>query len=107
MLHPIITIYTDGSCHTQQLVGAWAAIIFIGAKKFVLSGTEENTTHNRMELTAIIEALKFTEQLLYVWLKSANPVEPNKLETYTGSPAAENLPEPKFTDPNEKPQPSP
>lgn len=62
MLQQTILIYTDGSCHTQQLIGAWAAIIFIGAEKFILSGTEENTTHNRMELTAIIEAFKFTAQ---------------------------------------------
>mgnify|MGYP000037560404 CR=1 FL=1 len=62
MLQPTILIYTDGSCHTQQLIGAWAAIIFIEEEKFILSGTEENTTNNRMELTAIIKALKFTEQ---------------------------------------------
>ena len=57
-----IKIYTDGSCHTQLLIGAWAAIIFIGKEKIILSAIENNTTHNRMELTAIIKAIAFIEQ---------------------------------------------
>ena len=43
-------IYTDGSCHTQQCIGAWAAIILIDQQKIVLSGRENDTTHNRMEI---------------------------------------------------------
>lgn len=53
----MITIYTDGSCHTQKRVGGWAAIVFSAGEKIVLSGMETNTTHNRMELTAVIKAL--------------------------------------------------
>ena len=52
-------IYTDGSCNTQSLTGAWVAIIFIGDKKKQLSGIDENTTHQRMELTAVIKAIEF------------------------------------------------
>ena len=52
-----IKIYTDGSCHTQLLVGAWAAIVFINEEKVILKGTATNTTHNRMELIGIIEAV--------------------------------------------------
>lgn len=52
-------IYTDGSCNTQNLLGAWAAIVLDGAEKTVLSGKEANTTHNRMELMAVIKALTF------------------------------------------------
>lgn len=56
-----IDIYTDGSCHTQHLIGGWAAILFIGREKIVLSGTETNTTHNRMELTAVIKAIEYVQ----------------------------------------------
>lgn len=52
-------IYTDGSCHTQLLVGAWVAIILIKEEKITLSGKEQNTTHNRMELTAVISAIEY------------------------------------------------
>lgn len=57
-----IKIYTDGSCHTQLLYGAWAAIIFIGDEKTILSGEETDTTHNRMELQAVIKAVEFVEK---------------------------------------------
>ena len=52
-------IFTDGSCHTQNRIGAWAAIIFIGEEKIVLTGNAADTTHNRMELTAVIKAIEF------------------------------------------------
>lgn len=58
----IATIYTDGSCHTQYRTGAWAAIIFMGGEKTVLSGAEEDTTHNRMELTAVIKAMEYVRR---------------------------------------------
>jgi len=54
-------IYTDGSCNTQLLTGAWVAIIFVGEEKKQLCGLEENTTHNRMELTAVIKAIEFLQ----------------------------------------------
>ncbi len=53
------TIYTDGSCHTKQFIGAWVAILFIGEEKVVLTGVIPDTTHNRMELTAVIEGIKY------------------------------------------------
>lgn len=57
-----IEIYTDGSCHTQQRVGAWAALIFIDKEKTTLTGCENHTTHNRMELLAVINAIKWLEE---------------------------------------------
>ena len=57
-----IEIFTDGSCHTQLRIGAWAAIVFVDKEKTVLTGHEENTTHNRMELFAIISAIEFIQQ---------------------------------------------
>ena len=56
-----ITIYTDGSCHTQLKIGAWAAVILIANDKKTLTGTANNTTHQRMELTAVIEALSYVQ----------------------------------------------
>ncbi|MBC7693909.1 MAG: ribonuclease HI [Burkholderiales bacterium] len=50
-------IYTDGSCHTQLCVGAWAAIILVDDKKITLSGKEFDTTHNRMEILAVIHSI--------------------------------------------------
>jgi len=56
------TIYTDGSCHTAQRLGAWVAIILLDGNKQVLSGAVPDTTHNRMELTAVIKALEYCRQ---------------------------------------------
>ena len=56
-----ITIYTDGSCHTQHKIGAWASIILVNHKEITLSGFELNTTHNRMELLSVIKAFEFIE----------------------------------------------
>jgi ribonuclease HI len=54
-----VVIYTDGSCHAQKKSGAWVAIVLINSLKIVLSGKEESTTHNRMELTAVLKAMEY------------------------------------------------
>jgi ribonuclease HI len=54
-----IAVYTDGSCNPQYEMGAWASILFIDEEKLVLSASEENTTHQRMELTAAIKAFEY------------------------------------------------
>jgi len=58
-----IKIYTDGSCHSQLLIGAWGAIIFIGDRKVILKDTENETTHNRMEILAVINAISHIDLL--------------------------------------------
>jgi len=57
-----ITIFTDGSCHAQLKTGGWASIIIIDSNKIVLQGTTLETTHQRMELTAVLESLKYLER---------------------------------------------
>lgn len=57
-----ITIFTDGSCHNRLKSGGWAAIIFIGDEKVTLKGSEHDTTHHRMELIAVLEALRFLQK---------------------------------------------
>ena len=54
----MITIYTDGSCLTNPGNGGWAAIINENNKKKIITGNEKNTTNNRMELLAPINALR-------------------------------------------------
>ena len=52
-------IYTDGACSGNPGPGGWGAVIFDKNKKQKnISGSEQNTTNNRMELTAAIMALK-------------------------------------------------
>ena len=54
----MITIYTDGSCLINPGNGGWAAIINQDGKIKKITGSEKNTTNNRMELLAPINALK-------------------------------------------------
>ena len=53
-----VTIYTDGACSGNPGPGGWGAILMFGRHKKELSGGEEQTTNNRMELTAVIAALE-------------------------------------------------
>ena len=50
-------IYTDGSCIGNPGKGGWAAIIINNGKKKIISGSENYTTNNRMEIIAVIKAL--------------------------------------------------
>ena len=52
-----VTIYTDGACSGNPGPGGWGAILQYGEHRRELSGGEAETTNNRMELTAVIEAL--------------------------------------------------
>ena len=54
----MIEIYTDGSCLTNPGSGGWAAIIKNDGNIKKISGSEKETTNNRMELLAPINALK-------------------------------------------------
>lgn len=57
----ILKIYTDGACSGNQNennLGGWGAILEFGESKKELHGGNANTTNNRMELTAVIEAFK-------------------------------------------------
>ena len=54
----MIEIHTDGSCLENPGNGGWAAIINVNGNIKKISGSEKNTTNNRMELMAPINALK-------------------------------------------------
>ncbi len=53
----IIDIYTDGACKGNPGPGGWGAWLVAGENSKELCGGELNTTNNRMELKAVIEAL--------------------------------------------------
>lgn len=55
---PKVTIYTDGSCEPNPGAGGWAALLLFPDKQIPLTGAAANTTNNRMELTAAVEALQ-------------------------------------------------
>ena len=55
----LIKIYTDGACSGNPGPGGWGVFIENSGSVTELSGRDENTTNNRMELKAVIEALKF------------------------------------------------
>ena len=53
-----VTIYTDGACSGNPGPGGWGAVLRYGKVEKELSGGAAETTNNRMELTAVIEALR-------------------------------------------------
>ena len=65
-----IEIFTDGACSGNPGPGGWAAILRYQGVEKELSGGEKSTTNNRMELTAVIEALSALKERCSVTLYS-------------------------------------
>lgn len=53
-----VQIYTDGACSGNPGPGGWGAVLVYNSIEKEMSGSDKETTNNRMELTAVIEALK-------------------------------------------------
>lgn len=53
-----IRIFTDGACSENPGPGGWAAVFNSESKCKTISGNEQETTNNRMELKAVIESFK-------------------------------------------------
>ena len=53
-----VEIWTDGGCRGNPGPGGWGALLRAGARERELSGGAPHTTNNRMEMTAVIEALR-------------------------------------------------
>lgn len=53
-----VTVYTDGACQGNPGPGGWAALLRYGSHERILTGSAAETTNNRMELTAAVEALR-------------------------------------------------
>ena len=54
----LVEIWTDGACKGNPGPGGWGALLVAGSREKELWGGERATTNNRMELTAVIEALR-------------------------------------------------
>ena len=65
---PRVTIYTDGACQGNPGPGGWGAILRSGQHEKGLSGGETDTTNNRMELRAALEALRTLKEPCQVTL---------------------------------------
>ena len=53
-----VELWTDGACSGNPGPGGWAALLRMGAQERVLSGGEDLTTNNRMELTGVVRGLR-------------------------------------------------
>ena len=74
-----VTLYTDGACSGNPGPGGWGAILeFMGHEK-ELSGGEDNTTNNRMELTAVIVGLSALKEPCRVTLTTDSQYVVNAL----------------------------
>lgn len=56
-----VIIYTDGGCSGNPGPGGWGVVVIFNGEARQLSGGEKNTTNNRMELTAAINALSIVK----------------------------------------------
>ncbi len=65
-----VTLYTDGACSGNPGPGGWGAILEFQGTEKELSGGEQETTNNRMELTAVIEGLAALKEPCIVELYS-------------------------------------
>ena len=65
-----VDIYTDGACSGNPGAGGWGAVIIYKGIEKELSGGEAQTTNNRMELTAVISALRALKEPCSVTLTS-------------------------------------
>ncbi|WP_207182519.1 ribonuclease HI [Anaerocellum diazotrophicum] len=82
-----VTIYTDGACSGNPGPGGWCAILIYKGIKKVLKGFEMQTTNNRMELKAVVEALKALKEPCKVIIYSdsayiVNAVNQNWIEKW-------------------------
>ena len=75
-----VTIYTDGACSGNPGPGGWGAILRWNSAEKELSGGEAATTNNRMELSAVIFALKALKEPCEVELYSDSKYVVDALE---------------------------
>lgn len=75
-----VEIFTDGACSGNPGPGGWGAILRYKGTEKEISGGEANTTNNRMELLAVISALKLLKEPCEVTLYSDSQYVCNALE---------------------------
>lgn len=75
-----VEIFTDGACSGNPGPGGWGAILRYKNTEKEISGGEPNTTNNRMEITAVIEALSLLKESCNVTLYSDSQYVCNALK---------------------------
>lgn len=65
-----IEIFTDGACKGNPGPGGWCAILRYNGVEKMISGGEKDTTNNRMELSAVLFALKALKEPCHITLQS-------------------------------------
>ncbi len=80
-----ITIYTDGACRGNPGPGGWGAILSNTNSEKELYGGEKDTTNNRMELVATIEALKALKKQCEVDLYTDSTYVKNGIQQWLGN----------------------
>lgn len=86
----ILRIYTDGGCSGNQNdenLGGWGAILEFGEARKELYGSQANTTNNRMEMTALLEAFKAIKkenQMIHVFSDSSYLMDCFRKKWYVG-----------------------
>lgn len=68
MTQPKLEIWTDGACKGNPGPGGWGALLKFGAHSKEMYGGEPETTNNRMEMTAVIQALRQLKRPMEVHL---------------------------------------
>lgn len=86
----ILRIYTDGGCSGNQNdenLGGWGAVLEFGGACKELYGSQRNTTNNRMEMTALLEAFKALKkdgQMIHVFSDSSYLMDCFRKKWYVG-----------------------
>ena len=82
MQEPDVIIYTDGACKGNPGPGGWGVLMIAGDNRRELCGGEQDTTNNRMELTAAIEALRALKRRCRVRLFTDSSYVKQGIETW-------------------------
>ncbi len=77
-----VEIFTDGACSGNPGAGGWGVILRYNTVEKELSGGEENTTNNRMELTAVIAALEALKEPCNITLYTDSRYVMNGIEEW-------------------------
>ena len=77
-----VYIYTDGACKGTPGVGGWGALLRYGQHEKELLGGAAETTNNRMELTAVIEALRALKRSSRVQICTDSQYVKNGMESW-------------------------
>ncbi len=80
MTRPHVEIFTDGACSGNPGAGGWGAVLRHNGREKELAGGEKETTNNRMELTAVIEALSALKKPCRVTLTTDSQYVANAVE---------------------------